>query len=1025
MAGAALLILGSNAAGQVVANPDADKVEAMNSQILTLFKQGQYAQALDLAGKALKYSEDNLGPESPETATCLNDLGGMYQSLGSYSNAAAMFQRGLEIREKILGPEHPFTARNLQNLGTAYMDMGQYTKAETLLQRALAINEKVTGPESMATVFSLGCLGVLYQDMGDYSQAEFYDERTLAIREKLLGPDDRGIATALNNLGAIRISTGDYSKAEPLFQRALAIREKTLGPEHPDTGNALASLGALYCYMGDFAKSESFYQRALTVLEKNPGPEHPLTAAAFGGLGLLYMNMGDYEKAAAMVQRSLKINENVYGEKHPAVAVALGKLAGIYQQMGNFIQADLLEQRALSIDEKALGPEHPQTALALNNLGSLYTRQGEFLQAGDYEKQALAIQEKVLGPEHPELAATLNNLASIDLMTGDFTDGLPLLQRALAINEKVLGPDHPVTANILANLATVYMDIQKTNEALQYADRAEASRLNLLANILSFTSEQQRLNYASQTDPYILFASLNDAPRMALTILRHKGVVLDSLLEDQAVAQATQNPTNQALIEQIAPAKQQLTQLLMAVPKDISPEALKSRAANRDKLSRQVEQLEGALARNVAGFGQARRALTVTVAQVQKAIPPHAALVEFIHYDHYLGLQQWEERYGAVILSAKAGPQWVCLGAATNIAKNVFLCQMAVRDLQLKDESKLSTALHQLYEQIWKPLEADFPPDTKTVVVSPDAALNFVSFATLLTPEDRFLAEKYSIRYVASGRDLLRQSSQPLSQEMVVFAAPDYLAGSQSNSPPSDLQLHPLPYFATNALELETRAKTWGWPVQIYTGTNATESRLREVHSPRILHFATHGFFLPDTIQGTERNVLLGYSLDSIETRTRVVLRNPMSRSGIALAGAQGTLDAWQRGEIPRTDTDGILTAEEVGGLDLHGTWLVVLSACDTGIGELRFGEGVMGLRRGFIQAGTQNLLMTLWPVYVTPSGELMVNFYSKLQQDNNPSAALAEVQRDALVKLRAKSGLWAAVVTAGAFIVSSQGPIQ
>jgi CHAT domain-containing protein len=355
----------------------------------------------------------------------------------------------------------------------------------------------------------------------------------------------------------------------------------------------------------------------------------------------------------------------------------------------------------------------------------------------------------------------------------------------------------------------------------------------------------------------------------------------------------------------------------------------------------------------------------------------------------------------------------------------VFLYQQAVRDKERKDEAKLSTALHQLYKQIWEPLEAQFPPDTKTVIISPDASLNFISFATLLTPRDQFLAEKYSVRYVASGRDLLREPVKSSSQEMVVFAAPDYIAGGQINPAQTGLQLLPLPYFAKNAAELATQAKGWNWPVRVYLGAEATETQVRDIHSPRILHFSTHGFFLPDTIKGPDRFSFLGYSLDSKETQTQVILKNPMYRSGVALAGAQVTLDAWQRGEIPPTDTDGILTAEEVGSLNLHGTWLVVLSACDTGIGEPRFGEGVMCLRRGFVQAGAQNLLMTLWPVFDVPSGELMVNFYSRLHQDNNPPQALAEVQRDWLIKLRAKTGLLPAVVMAGAFIVSSQGPVQ
>jgi CHAT domain-containing protein len=176
---------------------------------------------------------------------------------------------------------------------------------------------------------------------------------------------------------------------------------------------------------------------------------------------------------------------------------------------------------------------------------------------------------------------------------------------------------------------------------------------------------------------------------------------------------------------------------------------------------------------------------------------------------------------------------------------------------------------------------------------------------------------------------------------------------------------------------------------------------------------------------GPARFSFSGLMTDSKGQQQQVILKNPMYRSGVALAGAQVTLDAWKRGETPPTDGDGILTAEEVGNLDLHGTWLVVLSACDTGIGEPRSGEGVMGLRRGFVQAGAQNLLMTLWPVFDVPSGELMLDFYSALHQNNNPSEALAKVQRDWLVKLRSKYGLLPAVVMAGAFIVNSQGPIQ
>jgi CHAT domain-containing protein len=258
--------------------------------------------------------------------------------------------------------------------------------------------------------------------------------------------------------------------------------------------------------------------------------------------------------------------------------------------------------------------------------------------------------------------------------------------------------------------------------------------------------------------------------------------------------------------------------------------------------------------------------------------------------------------------------------------------------------------------------------------VSPDAELSFVSFATLLTADDRFLGEKYSVRYVASGRDLLREAKAPAGPKttMRVFANPDFggIAERQRLEQTNvaalrsvemhDLQgisLPSLPGTEKEAAELEAHAKKSGWQSQNYLGANATEAELRKVNSPRILHLATHGFFLPEIDIGASNR-----TGDAAEI-PKGKLDNPMHRSGLALAGAQRTLQAWAKGEIPPTENDGIVTAEEVGGLKLDGTWIVVLSACDTGGGEAKAGEGVMGLRRGFIQAGAQNLLMTLWPI--------------------------------------------------------------
>jgi CHAT domain-containing protein len=314
------------------------------------------------------------------------------------------------------------------------------------------------------------------------------------------------------------------------------------------------------------------------------------------------------------------------------------------------------------------------------------------------------------------------------------------------------------------------------------------------------------------------------------------------------------------------------------------------------------------------------------------------------------------------------------------------------------------------------------------VILSPDGQLSFVSFVTLIGPDDKFLSEKYVVRYVASGRDLLHQNRTTKSAETTVYANPDFgtnvFAKNERTSSGDglrnidmhDLQtiyLAPLPGTAAEAAALQTR---FGNSTRVFLGADATKMQLQRVNSPRVLHLATHGFFLPE--------IELGASSDSQPGKEipKGKLLNPMHRSGLALAGAQKTLEAWSRGEIPSAENDGIVTAEEVGGLKLDATWLVVLSACDTGSGDARAGEGVMGLRRGFIQAGAQNLLMTLWPISDQTTVQIMLDFYDAALKSGNAPQALADVQRHWLVKLRKDRGLAYAVRLAGPFIMSSQG---
>ena len=904
---------------------------------------------------------------------------------GKFHEAIPIAQESLEIWEKAAGPNDPETATALNNLAALYEATADYLKAEQLYQRLIKIREKAFGPDHPDTGIALGNLAVLYCFMDDYDRAEPLLQRVLKIIEKAFGPEHQETAKTLSNLGALYRSRGDLAKAESLFQRALKIDEKTLGPDHLHTSVDLGHLGQLYCGMGDFAKAEPPFQRALKIQETTLGPDHPDTGMALDNLATVYTSLGDYAKAEPLLQRALKINEKTFGFSHPKTARALDSLACLYFLLRDYAKAEALFQRALKIDDKTLGPDHPDTALVLNNLAELYDSRGDYAKAESLLQRAVKIKAT---------PTALNNLASLKIAVGEAKDAIPLAKRAQHAEEKHL------------------------------------------SNILSFTSEQQRLTFQKTTDPYSLFAMLGSAAELAQAVLRQKGVVLDSLLEDRLVAEASSDPRQREIIVELHAAKQRLMQLGLDVPKDLSM---------REKLFAEVEQLEASLARRVAGLGKARRALSITVPQVQSILPKQAVLIELLRYSHHLAKGKFEDRYGAIVISSSGEPKWVPLGAAAEIEGNIKLYQKSVRGKT--DEATLARVLKALEQRVWAPIEKALPDGCTTVILSPDGELSFVSFATLLTADDRFLGEKYSIRYVASGRDLLRETKPSGNPITVVFANPtfDSQAIAQATASSSsialrsmemrDLQsmrLSALPGTEKEATELEKRA---GKAAKVFLGPNATERELKRVSSPSVLHLATHGFFRPEVDLGKQTNPLLqpselGKQTNPLQPQTgeipKIKLKNPMYRSGLALAGAQRTLNAWGRGEVPPVENDGVVTAEEVGGLKLNGTWLVVLSACETGSGEARAGEGVMGLRRGFIQAGAQNLLMTLWPINDQATVRIMLDFYEAADKRHNAPQALAEVQRDWLVEIRSQHGrehsLLDSVRLAGSFIMTSQG---
>ncbi len=557
-------------------------------------------------------------------------------------------------------------------------------------------------------------------------------------------------------------------------------------------------------------------------------------------------------------------------------------------------------------------------------------------------------------------ASAITHLAIFYHQTGELEKAAVAFKKALNIFETNLGSAYPLTVIVMQRLAALQFDQGQTDEAVAMALDAQPLFESVLKNILFLGTEAQRLAFQQSVFPYDLLARVanqtGNAKPLANAILHNKGVVLESLIEDYQLA-------DEPVKEEIQSLRWRLMKLPMG------------KKAKRDQLEIKLKQLQSGLAQQVG----ARGAFDLKFQDVQKALPDNSVLIEFIRYWHWVGMQHRDAYYGAVIIPKQGEPIWAALGKAEPIEQDIlkYQTEMACKGqgCQLDDE-QLTHLLQSLYQQVWTPIENQLPNGTQAAILSPDGELNFLSFATLLNPQkkedeyfEEFLAQQIDLYYVASGRDLLRESQSADGETMAIYALTDW------KTPPSQKQalvsvkpsldrqvdlnlgLNKLTGTKKEADVLKNLGQSNNWTVEMFLESEAGESQLYQLlnRPPRILHFATHAVFL-GIKSPTQFDWHFDLTADGIvQSPPLELLSNPMRRSFLALAGAQNTIEAWKQGNpSPLPENDGVLMAEEVSLLNLADTWITTMSACDTGRGEGRSGEGVLGLRRGFVRAGTQ-----------------------------------------------------------------------
>jgi CHAT domain-containing protein/tetratricopeptide (TPR) repeat protein len=1012
-----------------------------------LFESADFAQSAATFNRALRIHEA-LG-SSDDVADDLDGYALANIWRWQYDVALATLDRSLAMRAVSEPGGGPGTARTLTIRGVLNERRSQLDAARADAAAAVEMRQR-TGPDHPETVAPLTLYGLQLRRDADKQPALDILERAVALARRLLRPGHPEIARTLRALAEPTELVGTYTRARALREEALRIAEDAYGGDHPLVARCANDLAMSLGREGDFAGARRLQQRALAINESHLGVADSYVATNLNNQAIDVLEIGDYDEGVRLATRALRIWERVEGPNHRFVAYALIGLAYGQEHLGRYRAAVTNLERALRIREREYGRDHEALGYVVVPLGRLYFRLGARVRARALAEQGRTIWEKAQNPD--ELSDALMLVGRIAFADGHAEDASRAYQRALAIRLVANGPTHPDTAETRAALAATLLALGRTNEALAAAMAAEEIGRSHLRLTLESLSERQGLAYAAAR-PKGLDVALSMAsepatlPPIVDAIVRGRAIVLDAIGTRRRFAGSS--PELASLWRATTETTQRLADLAVAPPTtDTARHAARIEAAQRQK-----ETAETALAERSAAFGADLARRDIGLDAVLAAIPARTALVSVVRYDRTPTAPiepgtpppQSKAAYAAVILrGGSADPVLVQAGDAATVDGLVTAWRRAVvhdvaaaaaptsaHDRTLR---RIGTALR---ERVWDPVAAHLDGIDQVFVV-PDGTLNLLPIAALPAGDGRYLVEVGpTIHYLSAERDLVVPSTdrpESRSKGLLAIGGPAYgPTPSTVRSGPAAparqvptcgtfdaMEFHPLPAARREAEDVAAMWRVTDPNAEVLTGARASEAVFkREAPGRRYLHLATHGFFLGNDCEdavyaGRGPDGLRGIGGRKGPKRQRLLPDSPLLLSGLALAGAN------QRRPTRANPEDGILTAEEVSALDLDGVEWAVLSACDTGVGEIKAGEGVFGLRRAFRVAGARTIIMSLWAVEDRSARAWMRPLYEGRLRDHLSTAdAVRHASLTVLAERRAK-GLsthpfyWAGFVAAG-----------
>jgi len=969
-----------------------------NNLGMVYYEKGDYDRAIIYNEKSLKISLTVFGENHSSTATSYNNLALVYERKGDYNRAIEFYEKALKILIIVLGENHTYIASCYSNIGVSYQKKAEYDRAIEYYEKSLKIRLTIFGENNTDIALSYSNLGTAYEDKGVYDRAILYYEKALKIRNTVLGENHPDTATSYNNLGSVYKAKGDYERALSYYEKSLKIRLTVFGENHPDISDSYLNLGAVYDDKGDYDRAISYFERSLKLKLVILGENHPDVAICYNNLGVAYKDKGNYERAILYYENALKINIAVHGENHPSIASNYSNIGGIYDSKGDYDRAIFYHEKALKIRIAVLGYNHPETAVSYNNLGEEYRAKGDYDKAILFYEKSLKIKSVALGNKHPDFATSYNNLGNAYLGKGNYKRAIEYYKEALAINKETKRDQDTILFS--QNLGLTYTDSKQYKDAytsfLSGIETIEKVRKMNLSGGTDFTSRNISSYYYASTSGYLendLNSMFNVSERM-----RAMGYIERLSLKGAIDAARIDSAQGKLLLK----IKDDIERLSLLRQKLVSMEVYKMNIEQKKERDKQLEQTSKDLAQAEIDFTKLdkefmknekykllRDTAVVSVPEAQKICGKDRAIVEYIipeKPDKYL------KPYAIIITGNNI--KAVELDSGYDYSVQIEKYRKAIKDVKQKESDQLGAELYaKLIEPVYSFINVN---DIKKLTIVPDGSLAFLPFDSIKTKDNRYLSERYELNLTPSitVTSMIKNRKYDKRNNLMAFGGGIYSSAGESKTR-GESSFRGIIVETLNKEKLA--AKAYNTPVDYY---NAQQIGWAD-------------------LPGTEREVsainekIFGKKNTEVFTGSKVSEENlkSMSKSGklkeyssIHLAchgyydpeypGYSAIVFSEVSGKLKDSKDDGYMSVEETALLNLRSD-IVVLSACETGLGRMVSGDGVIGLTRAFQVAGSNGVLVTLWPVSDEATEEFMISFYKKVKEGISYSEALVKVKEE------------------------------